>query len=308
VPEKQRHDAPAIFVGDRYLVGDQIQLDPLMAVIEPYAQSGAAPRWESCTGEVAVPPPAPWWAVIVPGLVDGINPCAFATIVFFVSYLTLIQRKGREIILVGAAFTVAIFLSYLGFGVLLRQLLSSVIDLVGPILKPILNVLTALACAVLAVLSFADYRKARRGRVKDMSLRLPDRLRRWINRTIRKSMGAGSLNRMLAASFLTGIFVSFVELTCTGQVYAPIILGLSNPAYQGRALLSLTVYCLAFVVPLIVVFAFSYMGTGSRQLGVFLQRHTASVKLVTALLFIAISVWLLYDTLRVWGLVGPLLA
>jgi len=68
------------------------------------------------------------------------------------------------------------------------------------------------------------------------------------------------------------------------------------------------VYCLAFVVPLIVVFAFSYMGTGSRQLGVFLQRHTASVKLVTALLFIAISVWLLYDTLRVWGLVGPLLA
>jgi len=39
-----------------------------------------------------------------------------------------------------------------------------------------------------------------------------------------------------------------------------------------------------------------------------LQRHTASVKLVTALLFIAISVWLLYDTLRVWGLVGPLLA
>ncbi|MFL7810394.1 MAG: cytochrome c biogenesis protein CcdA [Anaerolineae bacterium] len=308
VPEKQRHDAPAIFVGDQYLVGDQIQLDPLIAMLEPYAQSGAAPRWESCTGEVAVPPPAPWWAVIVPGLVDGINPCAFATIVFFVSYLTLIQRKGREIILVGAAFTIAIFLSYLGFGVLLRQLLSSVIDLVGPILKPILNVLTALACAVLAVLSFADYRKARRGRVKDMSLRLPDRLRRWINRTIRKSMGAGSLNRMLAASFLTGIFVSFVELTCTGQVYAPIILGLSNPAYQGRALLSLTVYCLAFVVPLIVVFAFSYMGTGSRQLSVFLQRHTASVKLVTALLFIAISVWLLYDTLRVWGLVGPLLA
>jgi cytochrome c biogenesis protein CcdA/thiol-disulfide isomerase/thioredoxin len=308
VPEKRRHDAPAIFVGDQYLVGDQIQLDPLIAMLEPYAKSGAAPQWESCTGEVAVPPPAPWWAVIVPGLIDGINPCAFATIVFFVSYLTLIQRKGREIILVGVAFTVAIFLSYLGFGVLLRQLLAGVIDLVGPILKPILNVLTALACVVLAALSFADYRKARRGRARDMSLRLPDRLRRWINRTIRNSMGARSLNRMLGASFVTGVVVSFVELTCTGQVYAPIILGLSNPAYQGRALLSLAVYCLAFVVPLILVFAFSYVGTGSRQLGVFLQRHTATVKLVTALLFIAIGAWLLYDTLRVWGVVGPLLA
>jgi len=141
-----------------------------------------------------------------------------------------------------------------------------------------------------------------------MSLRLPDRLRRWVNSTIRKSMNTPSLSRMLVASFLAGVIVSFVELTCTGQVYAPIILGLSNPAYQGRALLSLIVYCLAFVVPLVVVFVSSYMGTGSRQLGVFLQRHTATVKLVTALLFIAISVWLLYDVLRVWGLVGPLIA
>ncbi len=308
VPEAQRHDAPAIFVGDDYLVDAEIQLDPLIGILESYRERGAEPVWESCDEDVEIPPPAPWWGVIVPGLIDGINPCAFATIVFFVSYLTLIERKGREIILVGVAFTVAIFLSYLGFGLLLRQVLASVIDLVGPILKPILNVLTALACVALAVLSYADYRKARRGRTRDMSLRLPDRLRRWINRTIRGSMNTGTLSRMVVASFLAGVVVSFVELTCTGQVYAPIILGLSNPAYQGRALLSLVVYCVAFVVPLVVVFISTYMGTGSRQLGVLLQRHTATVKLVTALLFIAISVWLLYDVLRVWGLIGPLIA
>jgi len=308
VPEAQWHDAPAVFVGNDFLVDEEIQLDPLIAILEQYDEDGAEPVWDSCEEDVDIPPPAPWWAVIVPGLIDGINPCAFATIVFFVSYLTLIERRGREIILVGVAFTVAIFLSYLGFGVVLRQGLASVIDLVGPILKPILNVLTALVCVTLAVLSFADYRKARRGRVRDMSLRLPDRLRRRINSTIRKSMNTGSLGRMLVASFLAGVIVSFVELTCTGQVYAPIILGLSNPTYQGRALLSLIVYCLAFVVPLVVVFVATYMGTGSRQLGVFVRRHTATVKLVTALLFIAISVWLVYDVLRVWGLVGPLIA
>ena len=308
VPTGQRHNAPAIFVGEDYMVDRAIQLDPLIAILERYRDSGAAPRWEACEEEIAIPPPAPWWGVIVPGLIDGINPCAFATIVFFVSYLTLIERKGSEILLVGAAFTVAIFFSYLGFGLLLRQALASAIELVGPILKPMLNVLTALVCVALAVLSFADYRKARRGRTRDMSLRLPDRLRRWINRTIRGSMNTGSLGRMVVGSFGAGVIVSFVELTCTGQVYVPIILGLSNPAYQGRALLSLIVYCLAFVVPLIVVFISAYMGTGSRQLGLFLQRHTATVKLVTAVLFIAISVWLLYDVLRVWGLVRPLIA
>ena len=306
VPEDQRHDAPAIFVESDYLVDKAIQLDPLIKVLEEYAETGAAPTWELCTDEVAVPPPALWWAVIVPGLIDGINPCAFATIVFFVSYLSLIERKGRDIILVGLSFTLAIFLSYLGFGIVLRQVLAQVIDLVGPVLKPILNGVTAVVCVALAILSFGDFRKVRRGRTKDMALRLPDRLRRWINATIRKSMKAEALPRLITASFVAGVVVSFVELTCTGQVYAPIILGLSDPQYQGQAMLSLVVYCLAFVVPLIVVFVVSFMGTSSRQLGVFLQRHTATVKLLTAVVFLVIGAWLIYDVLYIWGIVGPL--
>jgi cytochrome c biogenesis protein CcdA/thiol-disulfide isomerase/thioredoxin len=306
VPEDQRHDAPAVFVGSDYLVGAEIQLDVLKETFNRYVGAGAPTIWESCTDEVEVPPPAPWWAVIVPGLIDGINPCAFATIVFFVSYLTLIERKGRDILMVGLAFTLGIFLSYLGFGMLLREVLSSVIGWVGPVLKPILNILTALLCVVLGVLSFADYRKARRGRTRDMALRLPDRLRRWINNTVRKGMDAGSLDKLVMASFVTGVVVSFIELTCTGQVYAPIILGLSDSAYRGRALLSLVVYCLAFVVPLIVVFLSSYFGTNSRQLGMIVRRHTSTVKLVTGLLFLAISVWLVYDVFRTWGVVAPL--
>jgi cytochrome c biogenesis protein CcdA len=241
-------------------------------------------------------------------LVDGINPCAFATIVFFVSYLTLIGRKGRDILMVGFAFALGIFLSYLGFGMILREVLSGVIAWVGPVLKPILNILTAVLCIALAVLSFADYRKAQRGRVKEMTLRLPDKLRRWINRTVRKGMDAQSLDKLVTASFVTGVVVSFIELTCTGQVYAPIILGLSDSAYRGQAFLSLVVYCLAFVVPLVVVFLLSYFGTSSRQLGMVLQRHTSSVKLVTGLLFLAISVWLVYDVFRTWGVIAPLFA
>jgi len=308
VPENQQHDAPAIFVGSDFLVDTDIQLDPMIEILSKYADEGVAPAWANCEQNGEVPPPAPWWAVIVPGLIDGINPCAFATIVFLVSYLSLIERRGRDILVVGLAFTVAVFMSYLGFGILLRQVLSGIIDWVGPILKPILNILTAVVCIVLAILSVGDFVKARRERTKDMALRLPDKLRRWINATIRKSMQSGTLDRLVVASFVAGVIVSFVELTCTGQVYAPIILGLSNPDYQGQALLSLVVYCLAFVVPLIVVFLLSYMGTNSQQLGQILNRHTATVKLITAILFVAISLWLVYDVLRTWGTVASILA
>jgi cytochrome c biogenesis protein CcdA len=308
VPENQQHDAPAIFVGDDFLVDADIQLDPLIEILSKYADEGAGPVWTDCEQDGEVPPPAPWWAVILPGLIDGINPCAFATIVFFVSYLSLIERKGRDILIVGLAFTVAVFMSYLGFGIVLRQVLSGIIGWVGPVLKPILNILTAVICIVLAILSFGDFDKARRGKTKGMALRLPDKLRRWINATIRQSMKAGTLDRLVVASFVAGVIVSFVELTCTGQVYAPIILGLSNPEYQGQALLSLVVYCLAFVVPLIVVFLVSYFGTSSQQLGQVLQRNTARVKLITAILFVAISLWLVYDVLRTWGTVASILS
>ena len=43
VPENERHDAPAVFVGDHYLVDDAIRLDPLIEMVGRYADSGAAP-------------------------------------------------------------------------------------------------------------------------------------------------------------------------------------------------------------------------------------------------------------------------
>ena len=277
-----------------------------MKLVSKYVESGAEPTWQTCQAEqIELPPPPPWWAVILPGLGDGINPCAFATIIFFVSYLSLTERKGREILLVGAAFTLAVFLSYLAFGIILREILSGLIGWTGPILRPILNGLTALLCLILAILSLGDYQKARKGKAKDMTLRLPDRLRKWINATIRQSMQARTF---VFAAFIAGVVVSFIELACTGQVYVPIILGLSTPGYRRQAFLALLVYCLAFVVPLIIVFIVSYMGTSSQKLGVILNRHTATIKLITAMLFLAIGLWLVYDTLHTWGLLAPALA
>jgi hypothetical protein len=50
-----------------------------------------------------------------------------------------------------------------------------------------------------------------------------------------------------------------------------------------------------FILPLVVVFLLVYFGTTSLQLGVFLKRNAALVKLGTALLFITMAVWLIYN-------------
>src|SRR5207244_2221128 len=50
--------------------------------------------------------------VVVAGLVDSINPCAVATLIFFLSYLTLGGRRPREMLWICGLFTLGVFVTY----------------------------------------------------------------------------------------------------------------------------------------------------------------------------------------------------
>ena len=295
VPKEERLTAPAIFVGNEALIGNEINARSLEALLEKYAITGAPPTWDdfnSATAEQGIIERFKSFGVftvVFAGLVDGLNPCAFATLVFFVSYLTLSGRKGREVLVVGATFTFGVFLAYLAVGVGFYK----VLDLLGDLLATLgrwVYVLTALLCAGLAVFSFLDYIKARRGKIGDMALTLPRGLRRRINATIR---GGHQSQAFVAGTFVTGVVVSFLELACTGQVYLPtIIFVMSQPEMRVRALLFLVLYNLLFILPLVVVFILVYYGTGSEELARFLRRRAAMVKLGLTLLFATLAMWL----------------
>ena len=55
--------------------------------------------------------------VLLIGLTDGLNPCAFATMIFFVSYLRLGRRSRRAMWAVGLSFIASVSLTYFLFGV-----------------------------------------------------------------------------------------------------------------------------------------------------------------------------------------------
>ncbi|MGD8997499.1 MAG: hypothetical protein PVH80_05275, partial [Anaerolineae bacterium] len=122
VPEEQRLATPAIFVGEDYLIGADITSDSLLSLAEEYVPTGADRFWADFDAQAARQGIIDRFrsfgafTVVLAGLVDGLNPCAFATLVFFVSYLSLSGRKGREILAVGAAFTAGVFLAYFGVG------------------------------------------------------------------------------------------------------------------------------------------------------------------------------------------------
>jgi cytochrome c biogenesis protein CcdA len=239
--------------------------------------------------------------VLGAGLIDGLNPCAFATLIFFISYLAFTGRRGRDILFVGIAFALGVFITYLLVGVGLLKVIQSLSFFTA--LGRWVYLLTALLCVVLATLTFRDFFKAREGQASEMTLKLPLSLRRRINRVIREG---SQVRAFVAMAFVTGFVVSLIELACTGQVYLPtIVYVLSRPELASQAFLYLVLYCLMFILPLIVVFILSYLGTTSEQLGQFVNRHTSTIKLMTGLVFIGLALWMAWTMAPLFGITNP---
>lgn len=307
VSEEEALTTPMIFVGQDVLIGPEAVLENLLATVGKYAATGAERTWADCNLEDAqqnmIGRFNRWGvlAILGAGLIDGLNPCAFATLVFFISYLTFTGRRGRDILFVGLAFTVGVFLTYLLVGLGLFRAVQS-LDFF-PALGRWVYLLTALLCVVLAALTFADFLKAQRGQATDMTLKLPLNLRRRINKVIRENAQTRSF---VAMAFVTGIVVSLIELACTGQVYLPtIVYVLSVPGLAAKAFLYLLLYCLLFILPLIVVFALSYFGTTSEQLGQFVGRHTSTIKFATGLVFVGLALWMTWTLAPLFRVENP---
>jgi len=294
VPQEKRLSTPMIFVGQDVLIGAEANLKNLTTVVAQYASNGAARTWDDFDQTEAEKNLIDRFrsfgllTVLGAGLIDGLNPCAFATLVFFISYLTFTGRRGRDVLLVGFSFALGVFLTYLLVGVGLLRVVQSLSFFTA--LGRWVYLVTALLCALLAVLTFRDFFKARQGQMTEMVLSLPIALRRHIHKVIRES---AQMRAFVAVAFFTGFVVSLLELACTGQVYLPTIMFvISVPELAARAFLYLLLYCLMFILPLVVVFVLSYLGTTSEQLSRFVNRRTANIKLLTGLVFVALALWM----------------
>lgn len=298
VPTSERLLTPSIYVGESYLVGKTLTTTDLADTITKYSGSGASAFWNELDAEKQAAQSsissrflsfgvAP---VLAAGLIDGLNPCAFATVIFFVSYLTVAGRRGREILIVGAAFTLGVFLAYLLIGLGLLQAIKSLSILVT--VAKFVYLVTGLFCLVFAILNVRDYIRIRRGSIADMSLQLPSYLKNRVRSIIREN---AKVRQFVIGAFASGFIISILELLCTGQVYLPtIVYVVGIPELRAQATLYLLLYNLMFVVPLIVVFLLTYFGATSKDFTAFLQKRAATIKLLLAFVFVALGGWLVY--------------
>ncbi len=228
-----------------------------------------------------------WLTLLLAGLLDGINPCAFTTLIFLISYLRLLGRKGRDILKIGGSFTLSVFLSYflIGLGMFQALQMAQSFHTISRVLRWVM----ILMLLFLSALSLYDYIKVRLGRAEESLLQLGGETKKKIHRIVRKS----TRSRWLILSSLgAGFLISLYELGCTGQIYLPMVVYMVKNSPGIRTVVPLLLYNAGFIFPLTVVFFLFYKGTDSQAFSDFFRKHLGKVKLATALFFSLLALFL----------------
>lgn len=292
-----KSDIPEIFIGDSGFVGKGEITEKLEPEIKTLLARGGS-DWpndiQSRAGKMLIEERFESFtllAVLSAGLIDGINPCAFATIVFFVSFLSFAGRKKREILLVGSFFTAAVFITYLliGFGAF-RFLQALELPF---IYSKIIYILVGIIALALGVLNFYDYYRFKTGKLSEMTLQLPAAVKRMIHAVIRINQASSGI-LLMSTAFATGFLISVLESICTGQVYLPtIVFIIKTQGLRGRALSFLIAYNLMFILPLVFIFGLTLFGVTSEWYGKIMKKYMGVIKIALAILLFGLGIFMI---------------
>jgi cytochrome c biogenesis protein CcdA/thiol-disulfide isomerase/thioredoxin len=292
LPHDNRLIVPAVIIEDHILQKEAITFAELDSLISLYPHGTA--RYDSLdimSAEKSILERFSKFSIlgiIVAGLIDGINPCAFATLIFFVTYLLFIGRRRHDVIVMSVFFILAVFISYYAIGLgaygLIRYFTHY--EIIGRIIFLCFGVIALL----LGVLSFRDFFLAHQGKTNQMILQLPLGIKQRIHKGIKEKTAVGGI---IIGSLIAGFVISYLEFGCTGQVYLPTITFMvSKAGLSLKPLLSLLVYNLMFILPLIVISICASLFT-TKNIAKTLEKRIPTIKLITALLFFGLGVLLI---------------
>jgi len=228
--------------------------------------------------------------VMAAGLVDGLNPCAISTLVFFMSLLALSKISGRQLLLAGSAFCAASFLTYfaIGLGLMRALYLTAGFSTVRATIDLGMTALLIL----FAGLSFRDaWRYRHDSDPNRLSLRLPRPILLITHAVIRRGLRS---RHLILGGLGIGAAVTALESVCTGQVYVPtLVLVLHSGSSFLQAAAYLALYNFLFILPLILVFWLTWQGLQTAELLVWSRRNVVFSKCLLGFFFLGLAVLLI---------------
>lgn len=216
------------------------------------------------------------------GLVDGINPCAFSVLLFFIGILLTASKSNpnqqlrRNILMIGAVYILAVFLIYLAIGLSLTKI-------IGFTTFPYLFAKAgAVLMIFLGLVDIKDYF----WHSQSFSWRILES--RW------KNIGFWMNKLTLPATFLAGLMVGFFEFPCTGGIYVGIISLLAAKTTFFEGFTYLILYNFTFILPLLVILALA-SNKRVEKVSLTTRKDSRIMRLLTGLIMFALGIFLLFQ-------------
>lgn len=171
-------------------------------------------------------------AVIIAGLMDGINPCAFSLLIFFLSFIFSIKKSRKNVFILGTLYIVGVYLGYISLGVGIIH----TINIFG-IMHPI-SIIGILFLIITGFLQIRDAITLEKPIMKFPNFAVPF-FRKLTNKVTHP------------IAILLGFIVSLLEFPCSGGIYIGILLLIAKSKIKG--LFYLLIYNITFVIPLIII-------------------------------------------------------
>ena len=271
---------PGGFSKDVRLLCDDPERPAITIPVTGTAVEGDASSAASAASRFTLP------AILLAGVADGFNPCAFSIVIALAGILAVGGRQRRARMLGGWAFCLGSFLTYMAMGLGLMRALRALEGL--RLAHDIVMGLLALALFALSALSVRDAFRYRRAKVPSaITLQLPDRVKKAI-RAIAEASWRGPA--VFAAGLGCGFLVTLLDSLCTGQVYVPVLALIAREPGAWRSLALLALYNLAFIAPLVAVFMLAARGADAAQMSRWSKRNVFPSKLALGVVFALLGV------------------
>jgi cytochrome c biogenesis protein CcdA len=215
-------------------------------------------------------------AVLVTGLLDSVNPCAFAVILLLIAFLFTLRQSRARILQLGFVYIAMIFIVYfaIGLGLLHAVRLSSDPHFVARAGSWLLIVLGAINLIEFFFPKFP------------IKLHMPSFAGEKTNQLIKQA----TLPTTIAAGFLVGL----CTFPCSGGIYVSIITLLNAKTTYSWGLVYLFLYNIVFVLPLAVILLSLGNRVIAKRVATWEREHSLKIRLWYGLVMVALGAIMLF--------------
>lgn len=214
-------------------------------------------------------------AVIVTGLVDSVNPCAFAVILLLLAFLFTLRKSHRRILQLGFVYILMIFIVYyaIGLGILRVVKFSDdphFVAHVGSWLLILLGIINLIEHF------FPNF---------PIKLHMP---------TIAGNKTYELINKAtFPATIGAGLLVGLCTFPCSGGIYVSIITLLNAKTSMAWGLTYLGLYNIMFVLPLIMILLATSNRATAKAWARWERKHSQKIRLWYGIVMVVIGIVML---------------